>query len=183
MGMKYGSEGVEWKNETAESAFTADSAVIVGSVSLGKDSSVWYGAVVRGDLKEIRIGARSNIQDGAILHVTGQLGVVIDDDVTVGHGAILHGCVVEKECLVGMGAIVLDGARIGEGSVVGAGSLVPEGRIVPPGSLLMGIPAKVIRKVTEEERDRIRKLAASYVDLARTHAGRKGSTSRRTEVE
>ncbi|MFA0887513.1 MAG: gamma carbonic anhydrase family protein [Synergistales bacterium] len=181
--MKNGFEDVGWKCETAEAAFTADSAVIVGTVSLGKDSSVWYGAVLRGDLKGIRIGARSNIQDGAILHVTAQLGVKIEDDVTVGHGAILHGCVIEKECLIGMGAIVLDGARIGEGSVVGAGSLVPEGRTVPPGSLLMGIPAKVIREVKADERDRIRKLAESYVDLARTHAGKRDVASARPEVE
>ena len=141
--------------DTAEAAFVADSAVVVGEVSLGKDSSVWYGAVIRGDLKGIRIGQRSNIQDGAILHVTGELGVELGEDVTVGHGAILHGCVIERECLVGMGAIVLDGAHIGEGSVVGAGCLVPERRVVPPGSLLMGTPARIIREVKPEESRRI----------------------------
>lgn len=160
---------------TAEAAFVAVSAVVVGAVSLGRDSSVWYGAVIRGDLMGIRIGAGSNIQDGAILHVTHELGVDLGENVTVGHGAILHGCIIEKECLIGMGAIVLDGARIGEGSVVGAGSLVPEGRAIPPGSLLMGTPARIVREVKPEERERIRKLAESYVQLARSHASAQGS--------
>ncbi len=155
--------------DAAEAAFVAESAVVVGMVFLGRDSSIWYGAVLRGDLKEIRIGERTNIQDGAILHVTHELGVEIREDVTVGHGAILHGCLIEKECLIGMGAIVLDGAHVGEGSVIAAGSLVPEGRVVPEGSLLMGTPARIVRKVTTEERDRIRNLAKSYVTLAKQH--------------
>jgi len=163
----------EWKLETAEAAFVAASAVLVGSVFLEKDSSVWYGAVLRGDLNSIRIGSRANIQDGAVLHVTLERGVRIGPDVTVGHGAILHGCVVDRECLVGMGAILLDGAQIGEGSVVAAGSLVPEGQKVPPGSLVMGVPARVVRSIRPEERDRIRELAASYVELAFLHASLK----------
>jgi len=156
----------EWKVERAEAAFVAASAVLVGAVFLEKDSSVWYGSVLRGDLNSIRIGARSNIQDGAVLHVTQERGVQIASEVTVGHGAILHGCIVERECLI-------DGAWIGEGSVVAAGSLVPEGQKVPPGSLVMGIPAKVIRSIRPEERERIRDLAASYVELALLHASMK----------
>jgi carbonic anhydrase/acetyltransferase-like protein (isoleucine patch superfamily) len=163
----------EWKVETAKAAFVAASAVLVGAVFLEKDASVWYGSVLRGDLNSIRIGAGSNIQDGAVLHVTQERGVQIASEVTVGHGAILHGCIVERECLIGMGAILLDGAWIGEGSVVAAGSLVPEGQEVPPGSLVMGIPAKVIRSIRPEERERIRDLAASYVELALLHASMK----------
>ncbi|NLH95316.1 MAG: gamma carbonic anhydrase family protein [Synergistaceae bacterium] len=162
-----------WKLETAEAAFVAASAVLVGSIFLEKDSSVWYGAIVRGDLNSIRIGTRSNVQDGAVLHVTRERGVRIGPDVTVGHGAILHGCVVDRECLIGMGAILLDGVHIGEGSVVAAGSLVPEGQEVAPGSLLMGVPARVVRSILPEERDRIRELAASYVELAFLHASLK----------
>jgi len=165
----------QWKLDTAEAAFVAASAVLVGSVFLGKDTSVWYGAVLRGDLKSIRIGARSNIQDGAVLHVTRELGVEIGADVTVGHGAILHGCCIERECLIGMGAILLDGVQIGEGSVVAAGSLVPEGQNVPPGNLVMGVPAKVVRPIRPEERIRIRELAASYVELAILHSAIKSS--------
>jgi carbonic anhydrase/acetyltransferase-like protein (isoleucine patch superfamily) len=169
--------------DTAEAAFVAGSAVVMGEVSLGKDSSVWYGAVIRGDLKGIRIGRRSNIQDGSILHVTGELGVELGEDVTVGHGAILHGCVIERECLIGMGAIILDGAHIGEGSVVAAGSLVPERRVVPPGSLLMGTPARIIREVKPEEREQIRKLAESYVKLAGNHARGQNAQGSLPEVE
>jgi len=181
--MKDGFEVLGANPNTAEAAFVADSAVVVGAVNLGKDSSVWYGAVVRGDLKEIRIGRGSNIQDGAILHVTRELGVELGEDVTIGHGAILHGCSIGRECLVGMGAIVLDGAQVGEGSVIGAGSLVPEGRVVPPGSLLMGTPARVVREVKPEERKRIRELAESYVQLARTHASGQAATEGRPAVE
>lgn len=159
------------KADGAEAAFLADSASVVGDVVLGRDASIWYGAVIRGDLKGIRIGDRSNIQDGAILHVTRELGVDIGEDVTVGHGAILHGCTVERECLIGMGAIILDGALIGEGSIVAAGSLVPERRIVPPGSLVMGTPATAVREVRLEERQKIRDMARAYVELARVHKG------------
>jgi len=156
------------KRDGAEAAFVAGSASVIGDVVLGKDTSIWYGAVIRGDLKGVRIGDRSNIQDGSILHVTRELGVDVGEDVTVGHGAILHGCIVERECLIGMGAIVLDGALIGEGSIVAAGSLVPEGRIVPPGSLAMGTPARVVREVSAEERQKVRDMAQAYVELART---------------
>jgi len=169
--MKNGFGTEKGKADGAEAAFVAGSAAVVGDVVLGRDASIWYGAVIRGDLKGIRIGERSNIQDGAILHVTCELGVDMGEDVTVGHGAILHGCTVERECLIGMGAIILDGALIGEGSIVAAGSLVPERRIVPPGSLVMGTPATVVREVRLEERQKIRDMARAYVELARVHKG------------
>lgn len=169
--MKNGFGTEKGKADGAEAAFVAGSASVVGDVVLGRDASIWYGAVIRGDLKGIRIGERSNIQDGAILHVTRELGVDMGEDVTVGHGAILHGCTVERECLIGMGAIILDGALIGEGSIVAAGSLVPERRIVPPGSLVMGTPATVVREVRLEERQKIRDMARAYVELARAHKG------------
>jgi carbonic anhydrase/acetyltransferase-like protein (isoleucine patch superfamily) len=173
--MKDRFEKIDAEPRTAEAAFVAGSAVVLGDVLLGKDASVWYGAVIRGDLKEIRIGPGSNIQDGAILHVTHELGVSLGERVTVGHGAILHGCVVESGCLIGMGAIVLDGAKIGEGSVVAAGSLVPEGKEFPPGSLLMGTPARIVRCVSAEERERILKLAKVYIDLAKAHSRKAGT--------
>ena len=132
--------------------FLAPSATVIGDVELGDEASVWFGVVVRGDIGPIRIGARTNIQDLACLHLTEGLSVTtIGADVTVGHGAILHGCVVEDEVLVGMGSILLDGARIGKGSLVAAGTLVPPRMVVPPRSLVRGNPGKVVREVNADE--------------------------------
>ena len=150
--------------------FLAETCAVIGDVEIGDESSIWYSTVVRGDVMPIRIGARTSVQDGTIVHVTaGRFGTTIGSDCTVGHGAIIHACVVEDFCLIGMGAIVLDGARIGRGSLVGAGALVTPGTDIPPGSLVIGSPAKVKRPVNDKEREQIEYGAAHYVELTRTY--------------
>jgi carbonic anhydrase/acetyltransferase-like protein (isoleucine patch superfamily) len=144
-------------------AWVDASAQVIGDVELGEDASVWMNSVVRGDVNRIRIGARTNVQDGCVLHVTRQHPTVLAEDVTVGHAVTLHGCTVERLCLVGIGAIVLTGAVVGEESIVAAGALVPEGMVVPARSIVMGVPAKVRRAVTEEERAGLRGYAERYV--------------------
>ncbi len=139
------------------------SAQVIGDVELGDDASVWMNTVVRGDVNRIRLGARTNVQDGCVLHVTRQHPTVLAEDVTVGHSVTLHGCTVERLCLVGIGAVVLTGAVLGEESIVAAGALVPEGMVVPPRSVVMGVPARVRRAVTEEERAGLRGYAERYV--------------------
>ena len=135
-----------------ESAFAVDDAVIIGDVDVGERSSIWFGAVVRGDVNHIRIGARTNVQDHCVVHVTGHTHpTVVGDDVTLGHRVTLHGCTVKDRCLVGIGAVVLDGAVVGESSIVGAGALVPPGMVVPSGMLAVGSPARVKRELTPEE--------------------------------
>jgi len=154
------------------SAWVAPSAAVVGDVVLGEGASVWYGASLRGDVHYIRVGARSNVQDNAVLHVSrGTHPCVLCDDVTIGHSAVVHGCTVEDACLIGMGAVVLDGARIGTESVVGAGAVVTPGTEIPPRSLVLGAPARVARPLAEAEVEAIRANAAHYVRLARMYAG------------
>ncbi len=144
-------------------AWVDASAQVIGDVELGDDASVWMNTVVRGDVNRIRLGARTNVQDGCVLHVTRQHPTVLAEDVTVGHSVTLHGCTVERLCLVGIGAVVLTGAVLGEESIVAAGALVPEGMVVPPRSVVMGVPARVRRAVTEEERAGLRGYAERYV--------------------
>ena len=146
--------------------FVASSAVLVGDVRLGDDVSVWYGAVLRADLREIEIGARSNIQDNVVVHVDEpDFPVVVAEDVTVGHAAVLHGCRIERGALVGMHATVLNGAVVGEEAVVAAGALVSPGMAVPPRTLVAGVPAKVRREIGEEELEHIRRGVRSYLEL------------------
>jgi carbonic anhydrase/acetyltransferase-like protein (isoleucine patch superfamily) len=146
------------------SAFVDTSAQVIGDVHVGPESSIWMNVVARGDVHTIRIGARSNVQDGTVVHVMrGTHATTIGDDVTIGHGVLVHGCTIEDGCLIGMGAILLNGCRIGTGSIVAAGALVPEGMQVPPGSMVMGVPAKVRRPVTVEEAASIPDYAARYV--------------------
>lgn len=153
------------------SAWVAPGAVVVGDVEIGPDSSVWYGSVVRGDVHHVRIGARSNIQDNCVLHVTrGRFPCEVGDEVTVGHRAVVHGCRVGDGALVGIGAIVLDGATVGEGAVVGAGAVVTPGARIEAGGLALGVPARVVRRVTQEERDLQRQRTLQYVETARAHA-------------
>lgn len=152
----------------AETAFIAETAVVVGDVVIGPESSVWYGAVVRGDVNFIRIGERTNIQDGAVVHVskTGFDGpTTIGDEVTVGHGAMIHGCSIGRGALIGINATVLDGAVIGEFSLVAAGSLVTPGTLVPARSLVMGSPAKVKRPLTDREVSDLAGFWRSYVEI------------------
>ncbi|HEY4356469.1 MAG TPA: gamma carbonic anhydrase family protein [Acidobacteriaceae bacterium] len=146
-------------------AYVDISAQVIGDVELGEHSSVWMNAVVRGDVHSIRVGSRSNIQDCAVIHGMRNLyPVVIGSGVTIGHNATVHGCVVEDDVLIGMGAVVLNGAHIGAQSIVAAGALVPEGMIVPPRSLVAGLPGKIRRSITEDDLAAIRTYAANYLD-------------------
>jgi carbonic anhydrase/acetyltransferase-like protein (isoleucine patch superfamily) len=154
-------------------AFIAATAALMGDVSVGEDASVWYGAVLRGDMASIVIGAQSNIQDGTIVHVDEEVPCSVGRRVGVGHRVILHGCTVEDECLIGMGSILLNGVRIGTGSVVAAGAVVPEGMQIPPGSLVMGVPGRIVRPVDEALARRVAFTWRHYVEQARAHrAGR-----------
>ncbi len=144
--------------------FIAESAAIVGDVELGDDCSIWYGAVVRGDVHDIRIGARTNIQDNCILHPHERIPVHIAEEVTLGHAVVAHGCTIERGALIGMGSIVLNGAVVGELALVGAGAVVPEGMRVPPRSLVIGVPARVKRPLTEQEIAHLEQSWKNYVD-------------------
>jgi len=153
----------------SKALFVAPDAAVIGSVELGEDSSVWYGAVLRGDTEPIRIGARSNIQDGTVVHTDDDFPTTIGDDVTVGHNVILHGCTIEDGCTIGMGAILLNGSSVGANSLVAAGALLPEGREYPSDSLIMGVPARAVRELTEDERARVAEGSEVYVLRAREH--------------
>ncbi len=145
----------------AASAFIAGSADVIGDVEIGENSSVWFQAVLRGDIEPIRVGANSNIQDGSVVHTVLGAPVVVGDWVTVGHRAVLHGCKIEDHCLIGMGAVVLNSARVGEGSIVAAGALVLENTVIPARSLYLGAPARFQRQLTEADR--------AFIDLHATH--------------
>jgi carbonic anhydrase/acetyltransferase-like protein (isoleucine patch superfamily) len=148
-------------------AYVPDLAVVIGDVAIGPGSSLWFHTVVRADVHHVRIGARSNVQDNATIHVVrGRFPTLLGDGVTVGHNAVLHGCTVEDGCLVGMSAVVLDGAVVGAESLVGAGALVTPGTIVPPRSLVLGSPARRVREVSDAELERLRTSATNYVELA-----------------
>ena len=149
-----------------ETAYIAPSAQIAGAVRIGARASIWFGAVLRGDMERIEIGVESNVQDNCVLHTDWDLPTRLGDRVTVGHGAIVHGSVVEDESLIAMGAVVLSGCIIGRHCIVGAGAVVPEGTKVPDGSLVLGVPAKVIRPLKPAEVERVVQNAAAYVELA-----------------
>ena len=154
--------------------FVDASAQVIGDVELGEDASVWMNTVIRGDVNAIRLGARTNVQDSCVLHVTSADPTVLGEEVTVGHSVTLHGCRIERRCLIGIGAIVLNGAVVGEESIVAAGSLVPEGMAIPPRSLAVGAPAKVRRELTDEERAGLRRYAESYVGYKETYRAEEG---------
>ena len=143
----------------------ADSASVIGAVTLHNQASIWFGAVLRGDIEPIIVGERSNIQDNSVAHTSRNQPVILGDDVTVGHKVTLHGCRVGNNCLIGMGAILLDGCEIGDNCIIGAGSIIGMGKKIPPGSLAVGSPARVIRKLGEEDLDHIHGFAARYVAL------------------
>lgn len=155
--------------EIHPTAFIEESAQVIGAVAIGEESSVWFQAVLRGDVGSIRIGARTNVQDGAIIHVSSSSPVTIGDDVTIGHRAVLHGCVVHDCCLIGIGAIVLDGAEIGTACIIGAGAVVTEGMVVPPRSLVLGVPGKVRRELSEADVQRLAEQARRYVAYQNTY--------------
>ena len=150
-------------------AFLAHGAIVLGDVHLGKDASVWYNTVVRGDTERISIGDETNIQDLSMIHADPGVPCLVGCRVTVGHRVILHGCTVEDECLIGMGAILLNGVRIGNGSIIGAGAVLVEGMEVPPGSLVLGVPGRVVRAVDESMRKRIDRAWRHYVAAAQRH--------------
>jgi carbonic anhydrase/acetyltransferase-like protein (isoleucine patch superfamily) len=153
------------------SAFIAPSAVVVGDVTIGAQASLWFGAVVRGDVQAIVIGPRTSVQDNCVLHVDAGFPCYLGAGITLGHGAIVHGATVEDNVLIGIRATVLNGARIGEGSIIAAGALVPPGMVVPPGSMVMGLPGTVVRAVSDAERAMILENAAHYCEYARRYLG------------
>jgi len=149
--------------QIASNVFVAEGAKLIGEVMVGKESTVWYNAVLRGDLAPIIIGERCNVQDNVVGHVNKDQPLVLQDEVSVGHGAIIHGCEIGKGSLVGMGAIVLNGAEIGEYALIGAGAIVTENKKIPPYTLSLGTPAKVVRELTEEDLQRMKRTMESYV--------------------
>lgn len=153
------------KPRIGERVFVAENAALIGDVELGNDCSIWFGTTVRGDVNAIRIGSRTNVQDNCTIHVTHKRwATVIAEEVTIGHGAIVHGCTVHRGALIGMGSRVLDGAVVGESALVGAGALVPEGMKVPPRTLVVGVPARVKRALTDEELERLEQSWKNYVE-------------------
>ena len=174
MGAGGGARLVAYDDRTPEvdpEAFVADGATLVGAVRVAADASVWYAAVVRGDGAQIDIGAGSNVQDGSVLHSDPDFPVRVGERCTIGHRAVVHGCTVGDDSLVGMGAVLLNGVVLGAGCLVAAGSVVLEGTEVPPGSLVAGVPGKVKREVSDAERERIRSGTESYVTRARRYRG------------
>ena len=153
-----------------QSVFVVESAIIIGDVEIGEYSSVWFNAVIRGDVNYIRIGYRTNIQDLCMLHVTKDTNpLILGNEIKVGHSVTLHGCTIKDRCLIGMGATILDAAVVGEDCIIGAGALVTEGSVIPPGTLAIGFPAKPRRDLTDAERARIKQSAQNYIDYARTY--------------
>jgi Carbonic anhydrases/acetyltransferases, isoleucine patch superfamily len=163
-----------------ESAFVADDATVIGDVEIGEDASIWFGSIIRGDVNFIRIGARTNLQDASVIHVSSKThSTILEQEVTVGHRVTLHGCYVETGCLIGIGAILLDGVRIGANSLVAAGSLLTPGTQIPPGSLVMGSPAKVKRPLTEEELADLPRFWQNYVELKKQYLPQMNTDPRR----
>jgi carbonic anhydrase/acetyltransferase-like protein (isoleucine patch superfamily) len=155
--------------QMAASAWVADSAQVMGNVHLHEDSSVWFGAVLRGDTETITVGAGSNVQDGSVMHADHGFPLVVGERVTIGHQVMLHGCTIGDESLIGIGATVLNGAKIGKHCLVGAGALVTEGKAFPDGSMILGSPARVVRQLTPEQIEGLRRSAAHYVENAQRY--------------
>ncbi len=152
------------------SCYISQTVDIIGDVTLGEDVNIWFGTVIRGDMNYIKIGQRTNIQDNSTIHVTTQTApTIIGENVTIGHNAIIHGCKINDNCLIGMGSIIMDNAQIGEGSIIGAGSVITENTIIPPMSLCLGIPGKIIRKVTKNEFNEILARAEYYVQFSKKY--------------
>ena len=166
----YSLDGAEVQTPGSGRYWVAPNAAVIGRVTLGEDTSVWFNAVIRGDNEPIRIGARCNVQEGAVLHVDPGFPMVIEDEVTVGHMVMLHGCTIGKGALIGIGAIVLNGAKIGSGCLIGAGALIPQGKEIPPNSLVMGAPGKIIREVNDKDRDLIAWGVDDYVKRSKLYA-------------
>lgn len=161
---------IDSKPKIHPTVFIASDAIIIGDVEIGEDASVWYGSIIRGDVNFIRIGARTNIQDGTLIHVSSKThATILEDEITVGHRVTLHGCHIESGCLIGIGAILMDGVRVGQNSLVGAGSLLTPGTQIPPRSLVLGSPARVKRELTDDELAYIDKSWRNYVELKKQY--------------
>ncbi|MDR1702721.1 MAG: gamma carbonic anhydrase family protein, partial [Sporomusaceae bacterium] len=159
----------EYYPQVDATAFLAPGAKIIGQVTIGAYASIWYNTVLRGDIERIKIGNHTNVQDNSTIHVADDLSAILGDYVTVGHGVILHGCAIANNCLIGMGAIILNYAEIGENTIVAAGTLRPQGKKIPPNSLVMGSPGKVIRQLTAAEIESNLAMAHKYVRVAKAH--------------
>jgi len=166
----YEFDGHRVKTPASGNFYVADTAVVIGNVEIGEDVSIWFNAVVRGDNDVIRIGAGSNVQDGSVIHVDPGFPVNIEDDVTIGHMVMIHGCTIGRGSLIGMGSVILNGAKIGEGCLIGANSFIPEGKEIPPRSVVMGAPGKVVREVTDADIPRITRGAKNYKQHWRRYA-------------
>ncbi|MFH1367690.1 MAG: gamma carbonic anhydrase family protein [Elusimicrobiota bacterium] len=158
------------------SAYISNNAIVIGKVIIGAGASVWPACVIRGDVEEILIGENTNIQDGTIIHTNYDLPAIIGNGCTVGHRAVLHGCRIGNGCLIGMGAVILDGASVGDGCIIGAGSLVTENSVIPEGSLVLGVPGKVARQVTPEEKEKTAKNTREYLVFAGLHKSEEDKT-------
>jgi carbonic anhydrase/acetyltransferase-like protein (isoleucine patch superfamily) len=150
--------------------FVAGNATVIGDVTVGKQVGIWFSAVIRADKDRIVIGDRSNIQDNCVVHTSKGFPVIIGNDVSVGHGAILHGCTIGSRVLVGMGAIIINGAKVGDGSIIGAGAVITEGKDIPPNSVVIGVPGKIVKQVDQVQQQHILNNAVSYVELAKEYA-------------
>jgi len=164
--------------EIDPTAFVHEDAIVIGRARLGARASVWPTAVIRADSEVVRIGAESNVQDGAVLHADPGFPAVVGERVAIGHRAIVHGATVEDDCLIGMGAIVLNGARVGRGSLIGAGAVCREGMEIPPNSVVLGVPGRVVREITPEMRERIAKTVRAYLGLSEAHQSGRFAKSR-----
>ena len=152
--------------QVAKTAYVADDASVVGDVALGERCSVWFHAVIRGDNAPIRIGADSNVQDGAVIHVDEGIPTRVGNRVAIGHRAIVHGATIDDDVLIAMGAVLLNGVHVGSGSIIGAGAVLPEGKRIPENSLVIGVPGRIVRQTTNEERERIKRTVEAYLDLS-----------------
>jgi len=159
-----------YHNVSGTPLFVAGTATVIGDITIGKEVGIWFGAVIRADKDRIIIGDRSNIQDNCVVHTSKGFPVILGNDVSVGHGAILHGCSIQDQVLVGMGAIVLNGAKVGSGSIIGAGAVITEGKEIPPDSVVVGVPGKIVRQTGADQHQHILNNAVSYVELAREYA-------------
>lgn len=153
-----------------DNCYISETAIVIGDVMLSEDVNIWFGSVLRGDMNFIRVGSGTNIQDNTTIHVTTKTAPTeVGSGVTIGHNAIIHGCKIEDNCLIGMGSIIMDQAIIGNGTLIGAGSVVPQKMIIPPNSVVMGLPAKIIRKVTKQETQEILKRSKQYIELSKKY--------------
>ncbi|NLP43586.1 MAG: gamma carbonic anhydrase family protein [Peptococcaceae bacterium] len=170
---------LEHQPQVASNVFIAPGAKIIGQVSIDTEASIWFNCVLRGDIEPIKIGKGTNIQDLSVIHTNPGQPAIIKEHVTVGHSCVLHGCTINENCLIGMGAIIMNGAVIGENSLVAAGSLIPERKVYPPNSLILGSPAKVVRELTEQEIASIRSSAARYIERSQKYLAKENSCKQR----